>query len=379
MTTAGFLREHIDVAYELGKFNDHTIQTPWSLVDEIVDQFPIMDSALVLYNPEFVWAMHERGWPLSNITIYADCPSKKKWADKIGINYIQEGIEYGDDMKFDVVVGNPPYQNGKDKSFYKKFIRFADDMTIHGGYIAFICPIAWMKPKDKLFRMFNDAYTFDVINADAAEYFKIGMGSRVQYFIAKKCVTADKECVKLIWDGVEHLLILPIEDLTKFNSDTKAKAILDKVYAKGTLVPFKGKGQNEFVAESTENYSYDVYLSSKEDRRCVFAKDKPEHYGVKKVIASHIMEPYRFDSFGEISTKGVGRYAQYYLGEDDQLHAIREFFNTDLYAFIDKHMRHGRYAQLELPVFGTLTQPEELYAHFELTNEEIAYIESSSL
>jgi len=136
MITAGFLREHIDVAFERGKFDDHPVQTPWPLVDEIVNQIDIMDSVLVLYNPEFVWAMHERGWDLASITLFADCESKKKWANKIGIKYITD-LE-GLDMKFDVVVGNPPYEGNK--ALHQQFFVKACKLLKDGGEMMFIQP-----------------------------------------------------------------------------------------------------------------------------------------------------------------------------------------------------------------------------------------------
>jgi hypothetical protein len=145
MTTAGFLREHIDVAFERGKFDDHPVQTPWPLVDEIVNQIDIMDSVLVLYNPEFVWSLHEHGWDLASITLFANCESKKKWANKIGIKYITD-LE-GLDMKFDVVVGNPPYV-GK-AALHQQFFVKACDLLKDGGEMMFIQPaIPYISNKD---------------------------------------------------------------------------------------------------------------------------------------------------------------------------------------------------------------------------------------
>ncbi len=49
-------------------------------------------------------------------------------------------------MKFDVVVGNPPYQDGRDKLFYQKFVNRAHEMS--NDAVAIITPAGWTSIAD---------------------------------------------------------------------------------------------------------------------------------------------------------------------------------------------------------------------------------------
>ena len=48
-------------------------------------------------------------------------------------------------MQIDYVVGNPPYQNGKHKTFYMGFIKKSFDQLSDGGSVVFICPFNWIE------------------------------------------------------------------------------------------------------------------------------------------------------------------------------------------------------------------------------------------
>lgn len=49
-------------------------------------------------------------------------------------------------MKFDVVIGNPPYQKGKNSNFYVKFIQRASSLLKEGGYLSYIIPNRFVLP-----------------------------------------------------------------------------------------------------------------------------------------------------------------------------------------------------------------------------------------
>lgn len=49
-------------------------------------------------------------------------------------------------MKFDVIIGNPPYQRGKDSNFYVKFIDLAADLLKHKGILSLVIPNRFILP-----------------------------------------------------------------------------------------------------------------------------------------------------------------------------------------------------------------------------------------
>ena len=63
--------------------------------------------------------------------------------------------------KFDVIVGNPPYQSGDEKSavssqLWDKFVAKAFSICKEGGYISLIHPSPWRKPESKLYDEFRN-------------------------------------------------------------------------------------------------------------------------------------------------------------------------------------------------------------------------------
>ena len=264
MTTAGFLREHIDVAYELGKFNDHTIQTPWSLVDEIVDQIDVMDSALVLYNPEFVWALHERGWQLDSITLFADSPSKKKWADKIGIKYITD-LE-GLDMKFDVCLMNPPYsENNGNKLLYPAFFERGLDMA---DMVISIMPEnlesnwRWFIKHNRLIQQHS------IKQFDVSGHFKVGIDS-IHCVIASKSVnnevvTCDKPTFDVMFP--ERARLNPIKGVYPTHKSKPVDGgdlpVITKIHKTGIVI---------------ENHSSDDLKTAKKNYKLAFYSGKASH------------------------------------------------------------------------------------------------------
>jgi len=292
--------------------------------------------------------------------------------------------------KFDVVVGNPPYQKGKDKLLYMKFIKLSYEIS--SKYIIFINPTALYTTRVKFF----DDYKckFEYINLDPSigeKYFKgIGLGSLFTYYLINK----DKNnCETEIDYGSSKKIInlkkIKYNLLDKRNFNHVLASIFEKIYKNGVIKPIGGKGDlirdkenswHIFKHDKDNVYKYPAYLSSKENRRNVFSKEKSEGYDIPKLTVAGILEPKRASRFSEYSeNKGVGRYSSYFpVKNEKEANNLKEFFNSDFYSFLNKEKRTGRYAFLDLPKldFSKSWTNEELYEYFNLTQEEIDYIES---
>lgn len=76
--------------------------------------------------------------------------------ERFGVNYVLENyLEWNPCMKFDVVVGNPPYQGGDlgnavYKSLWPLFWKKSFDLLKPGGIVSLITPATWCSPTSDL-------------------------------------------------------------------------------------------------------------------------------------------------------------------------------------------------------------------------------------
>ena len=60
---------------------------------------------------------------------------------RFGVNYVlADFLEWNPQMQFDVIVGNPPFQNGGNSAFYTKFFAKLETLLAPGGYFSLISP-----------------------------------------------------------------------------------------------------------------------------------------------------------------------------------------------------------------------------------------------
>ena len=89
-------------------------------------------------------------------------------------------FELDNNMKFDVIVGNPPYQvpnaktSGGSGTLWKKFVLHVFDHVATDGYVAFVTPVCPYYTKDSIGKKFR-AWQTHAIWTDQSKYFpKIG-------------------------------------------------------------------------------------------------------------------------------------------------------------------------------------------------------------
>jgi hypothetical protein len=122
----------------------HLVYTPRKLTKDIISKIDVKDKdILVLFNVEFVMTLvYDYDVAPSRITFLTDHDQKNDFLKNVGVNTFINKLEESITMKkFDIVVGNPPYQNGKDKVFYRSFVKKSVELS--SGIVAMITPASW--------------------------------------------------------------------------------------------------------------------------------------------------------------------------------------------------------------------------------------------
>jgi predicted RNA methylase len=146
---------YLQVFERVGKNDMQNVFTPPRLIRRMLSRVNFMsnDKVLVWYNVELViFLVREVGLRPENIYIYTNTQDKLILRNN-GYNVIyQEDIDFDKmskliNVKFDVVIGNPPYQKQvgpkKTEAIWPKFVDKSFEICKEGGYVSLIHPSGW--------------------------------------------------------------------------------------------------------------------------------------------------------------------------------------------------------------------------------------------
>ena len=199
-----------------------------SEIDVLVNMFGIAIVKKIVYNDKYGFLCNQIKRKYPEITVI-----KGDFLD----------VEF--DMKFDVIVGNPPFQDGgrgdEANKLWPYFVKRADDLLADDGYVAMISPNGWMQPTADIGKgnsknsvsIFNDIFkkrNLVVANVDSdglrEKHFK-GVGSTFSYYIFQKAkYSGNTEFVTPT--GSINVDINHIDSLPKITS-AESLTIMDKL------------------------------------------------------------------------------------------------------------------------------------------------------
>lgn len=368
----------------------HNIYTPQALVEEVLSKIELNGDILVMFNIEFVVSLvYTYNITPDTITFYSDHQNKSEMARRLGIKYIITTL--GTDMQFDVVVGNPPYQDKKGNEnstnstdLATQFVYKSFDLSRQS--IALIIPSDWVGPntsnlkkflftekKLKSLALYGDKWFREAKSTCAIVYDKNHNGDCEVVDITGNSQSMDLSTVELLaYDNVQTNFI------QKFNTAKN----LGSRWLRGSLHLNK-------VSQVAAGVEFICAVGKKDDLLTTqMVSPLAENTGanINKLVISNV---YTNTSIGNIKLakkSQVGGHSVVFLTgkSDEELLNLRAYLESKVIKLLIKSIKTSSpnskslFKQIpEIPLNKAYTD-SDLYQYFGFTQQEIDYIESNS-
>lgn len=316
-------------------------------------------------------------WPDAEIVCYETVDYYIKWLRELGFTVVTEK-ENLMGKKFDVAVGNPPYQGlGKRWPLWMRITELSLDLVDNGGYIAFITPTSWLSPNGS-----NELLTqFDIESVDLTIKDAFNVGSTFGAWVLHKVPSTNKTVFltdtgewEIDWNGMSFL---PSEI-----SPITVSLVRGFFNGGWPVFPFQVNsdnhtGQMELKPEKVGAFKYPVFHTNSQ---LLWSKRKNSNFSIPKVMMT--LSGYQIPQFNAAcGTSQIGMYLE--VSSACEGKRICNILNSKLYQVMMNLCKYSGFQLLRviksLPAVNRSVDwtDEMLYEHFKLTKEEIAYVESS--
>ncbi len=388
LTTVAYeqgVQYHLKKVAESGS-DVHENYTPAEICDMMLDKVDLTkaETVLVLYNIELLFALKKRKFS-GHVTFFTQSEEKTGLAPKIFSNLTVEYIDKEENPlyhmetkwpeKFDIVIANPPYSGKLDLKFLDKAFDIAKKDII------FVHPSSFLVDRKKVTGIYNQIRNKIKKNISSIEFFNgngiFGIGLYVPCSITHidKSIENENFFFKDMILGKELILQSEnIEDLSVFgynknfsSLENKIKSIIEKEYR--SLDDFCLYGRNpekNFYVEFTHVKGHTIQGEKVKTNSKLHLND------FFVTISKNLCQ---VKEGGEPKYKMVFEFAS--EAEANNFISFLKTYFLRMCLALSKTNQHLDTRELKMIPWMDFTQEwtdEKLYAHFDITGEEQAFI-----
>ncbi len=314
----------------------------------------------------------------------------------VGTYILGDFLKERTNMKFDVIIGNPPFQeskeDGKRKSLstnlWSKFIdKSVNELLKDDGHLAMITPASWAGPTKNLVGgrrilkniLANNKTYYINLSKKLNTYFK-DVGSTFSYFVLQKSNYDNNTLIELDDDNTIDVDLNDYDSLPRINHPL-AYSIIKKYtkMIKGNVI--KGQLQSKIIRyqeEETETFKYPAFHTPAKGGRIWHTNvEHPEFRNNKVIISlSGKYEPYL--DRGNIGFTDM--CLAYIVKDGETVESVYSVLNSKLFHFIMACNKWSGFNNKEiirtfaLPSLNKVYTEEEIYDYFNLTPEERTFV-----
>ena len=301
-------------------------------------------------------------------------------------------IELEFDMKFDVIVGNPPYQAPKkgDYSFWARFVDGGYKLLNDDGYMSMIIPAGWMSPTNDI-RQGQRSVMRDIFAKENTSYINIdpdlgkkyfpGIGQKFTWFVLEK-----GQYISTKIDFGNSTIDIDLSKMSMLAKDTDSVNV--SILSKLSSNPDKWDFTRYIMKESWDDITFDplsdhlprINGNSNHLDKIVYSKNKCKYHDNKKVVLPYNGSDYRF----VVDTGSMGCTNAYVmiLSDLDLIDSAITYFTHPLLQWLGKNKftQYNEGALINSVSKIDLTKvvtSADVYQLYNLTPEEIEYVEAS--
>lgn len=311
----------------------------------------------------------------------------------VGTYSVGEIFKMTNKIKFDVTIGNPPYQdpNNDKRMLWNQILDKMAEVTKEDGYLAVVTPSTWLTATTNIhnsYRVFEEKQVEEAVIFDKDDS-PFEEGTTVSYSIIKnsprqsdtnlyfaKYSKKTKDLVGTIniaeekfWPGQLEPINLAIHD--------KLKSFPKIQFIKSCEFHNQGLKKKKIVSNTkSKDFPYTHHVSAAITRYTSVKFSKHDTWKVMVPLTSTIDKAVIDNNCGHGEDM-----LSLYVSDEATAKNIKLIFNTKFYKFIGKLYKNGRNQPLQnlFPVidFTRAWTDAELYKLAKLTQEEIDHIESN--